>query len=177
MIIYGRSALALGYTNSPLTYAATLDVDAILPAHEVKAMELNDGFWLAQEQTNLELENSGLYFTHIFEEKQVILGIGWFDRIVAITKYLFKYIELYRPASEDLLLTKMMRVDPQDRQDMLFLLKTTEFRPVLFHQLLANPHRPPIPEIEEAFQTNRQWLTTVWLEAEDRGQWTEDGRR
>ncbi len=44
LILYGRAALVLGYTNTPLEYGATMDVDAILPRIEMPAIERNDDF-------------------------------------------------------------------------------------------------------------------------------------
>jgi|GEM_PF-3600164 len=40
--IYGRSALALGYTDAPAETQATLDVDAILPVRDILKIEAND---------------------------------------------------------------------------------------------------------------------------------------
>lgn len=53
LYVYGRSALALGYPNAPAAYHATMDVDAILPARDVRAIEANEDFWQAQEQVDL----------------------------------------------------------------------------------------------------------------------------
>lgn len=36
LIVYARSAFALGYPHSPLAYSVTMHVDAILPASDVK---------------------------------------------------------------------------------------------------------------------------------------------
>src|ERR1017187_8832813 len=47
--IFGRAALALGFPNSPATFATTHDVDAILPLS-----------WLAAEEQNLDCR-SGLH--------------------------------------------------------------------------------------------------------------------
>ena len=63
--IYGRSALALGYPNAPAKFHATMDVDAILPANEVSAIERNEDFWAAQDRVNEKLGDTGLYFTHL----------------------------------------------------------------------------------------------------------------
>lgn len=71
--IFGRAALALGYPASPAAFAATHDVDAILPLVWLGAAGENLDFWEAQQQTNAELEPDGLYLTHLFRESEVIL--------------------------------------------------------------------------------------------------------
>ncbi len=63
LYVYGRSALALGYKEGPQAFHATMDVDAILPARDILSLEANEDFWQAQERTNAELDDSGLYFT------------------------------------------------------------------------------------------------------------------
>ena len=60
---FGRAALALGYAARPAAFAATLDVDAILPRAWLEAADENVDFWMAQQRTNAELEPDGLYLT------------------------------------------------------------------------------------------------------------------
>lgn len=52
LIIYGRSALALGYPHPASVFLVTMDVDAILPSKDLQAIETNDNFWEAQEKVN-----------------------------------------------------------------------------------------------------------------------------
>lgn len=59
LYVYGRSALALGYPGAPAAMHGTMDVDAILPARDILAIEANDDFWRAQEIANTELGDSG----------------------------------------------------------------------------------------------------------------------
>ena len=56
-------------------------------------------------------------------------------------------------------LTKMMRIDPQDRSDMEFLLENGSIstRPQL-EALFARAIIPDIPELQEAFHANAEWL-------------------
>jgi hypothetical protein len=84
LILYGRSALALGFPGAPEDFAATLDVDAILPRIELSALEQNDDFWNALESTNAILEADGLYITHLFVDDQLILTPDWLERIVPV---------------------------------------------------------------------------------------------
>lgn len=161
LYVYGRSALALGYPNAPAAFHATLDVDAILPARDVRAVEADEGFWRAQEQVNRELGDTGLYFTHLFEERQVILTPDWLDHVVPMGGLGFARLALKRPATVDLILSKMMRIDPQDREDVGFLLRQDGVTSAGLERALASARVPDVPEIKEAFAANREWLKEV----------------
>jgi hypothetical protein len=158
LIVYGRSALALGYPNPPADFLVTLDVDAILPSKDLQAIEANDDFWEAQDRVNALFVDSGLYFTHLFEERQVILSLDWLKHLVPIQSFGFKKLRLFRPSTHDLILTKMMRVDPQDREDIQFLLRQADFSSSAFRAALESAQRPDVPEIEEAFIKNAAWM-------------------
>jgi hypothetical protein len=158
LTIYGRSALVLGFSDASAEMAATLDVDAILPARDIALIEANDDFWRAQDLTNQELDETGLYFTHLFEDRQVILRPDWLEHRVPITNPALNRLRLYRPATADLILTKMMRNDPQDRDDIVFLLRQPDFHLKTMREALAQAVVPDIPEIREAFETNCKWL-------------------
>jgi hypothetical protein len=71
--LFGRAALALGYAAGPPAFAATHDVDAILPLAWLAAGDQNLDFWRAQQRANAELEPEGLYVTHLFRELEVRL--------------------------------------------------------------------------------------------------------
>jgi len=161
LIVYGRSALALGYPNPPGDFLVTLDVDAILPSKDLRAIEANDDFWNAQDQVNQLFVNSGLYFTHLFEEKQVILSKDWLKHLVPIQSFGFQQLHLYRPSTHDLILTKMMRVDPQDREDIQFLMQRSDFCPSIFWTVLESAQCPDVPEIEDAFVKNAAWIRNL----------------
>ncbi len=157
LILYGRAALVLGYNNTPPEYGATMDVDAILPLMEMPGLEKNDAFWSALEFTNSELEPSGLYLTHLFAEDQVILSGNWLDHLVAI-HFPATHLQLFRPSTNDLILTKMMRIDPQDRTDIAFLLTHTDVNLSTLNHIIEKAIIPDIPELHEAFQANVNWL-------------------
>jgi len=118
LTLFGRSALALGYSNPPPDYGTTHDVDGIIPA---SSEEPNTDFWLAQQATNAELKNRGLYITHLFSEFDIILQPDWHSQRIALG-LLFSKLKVFRPATIDLLLTKMARGDEQDLEDIAFLL-------------------------------------------------------
>jgi hypothetical protein len=103
LIVYGRSALALGYPHPSADFLVTMDVDAILPLKDLGAIEANDDFWEAQDKVNEVFADSGLYFTHLFEEKQVILTPGWYEAIVPLDAFGFKRLSLNRPSTHDLI--------------------------------------------------------------------------
>ena len=158
MILYGRAALSLGFPEPLAAFQFTLDVDAILPEVEMRAIEEDHSFWDALELTNAELEPAGLYITHLFPDSQVILRPNWLDLIVPIPLTDLRCLMLFRPSTEDLILTKMMRVDPQDRDDIRFLLGHATLTPGTLDEFLSHARIPPIPELEEAFRTNANWL-------------------
>lgn len=162
LILYGRAALALGYPAVPAAFHATMDVDAILPEAEMGAIEADDSFWQAIEKTNHELHSSGLYVTHQFVDSQVILSPDWLEFLVPIDLPLLRWLQLHRPSTEDLILTKMMRVDPQDRDDIRFLLQHAALDTDKLSLLLTSARVPPIPEIQQAFEQNAAWIRTLW---------------
>lgn len=158
LILYGRAALALGFPCPRPSFFATMDVDAILPEVEMAAIDADTSFWEAIEATNAALRPSGLYLTHLFAESQVILRPVWLEQIVPIQLDELRFLRLFRPSAEDLILTKMMRVDPQDREDIKFLLQHADLDSKAMESLLQSARIPDIPEIHEAYQENRAWL-------------------
>ena len=158
LILYGRAALALGFVNSPASFHATLDVDAILPEVAMPMIDADEQFWTAIEKTNEQLEASGLYITHLFTDSQVILSPDWLDRLEAIELSGLNFLELYRPSAEDLILTKMMRIDPQDRSDIEFLVSQCQINVEMLEHLMTSAKIPDIPEIADAFRINARWL-------------------
>lgn len=162
LILYGRAALALGYPDAPDAFHTTMDVDAILPEVEMAAIEADDGFWTAIEKTNQELLASGLYITHLFSDRQLIIRPCWLDRLVPVPMQGLSLLVLQRPSTEDLILTKMMRIDPQDRSDIHFLLTHSNINTDNLENFLNAANIPDIAEIQEAFQANCQWLRTLF---------------
>jgi len=152
--------LALGYIEPPVQFHSTMDVDAILPARDIAAIEQNEDFWQAQMKTNEELSSSGLYFTHLFEDRQVILTPDWMERVVELSGFQFVKLRLFRPSTVDLILTKMMRVDPDDREDIKFLASQSDYTQAELRTALERAIVPPVEEIQEAFEKNRVWLTS-----------------
>lgn len=82
--LFGRSALALGYSPAPAHFHNTKDVDGILPLSWLQPPVGHEDFWRAVQLANSELEADGLYLTHLFREVDVILQPDWLTRRVRI---------------------------------------------------------------------------------------------
>jgi hypothetical protein len=123
LILYGRSAVCLGFNNPPPEAAKTQDVDAIISFAQSKQLESDPAFWDAIEGANAELAAQGLYITHLFSEKGIFLRRDWHQHIVPVVRPALRWLRLFRPATVDLVLTKMMRGnDPQDMADAEFMI-------------------------------------------------------
>ena len=151
MTLFGRAALALGYPDSPAEFAATRDVDAILPLAWLAAEDQNLDFWQAQQRTNAELEPEGLYLTHLFRELEVILTPDWFMRRVRLPQN-FHRLTLFRPSTLDLILTKMARGDENDLTDIHFLLRQERLTPEHLRDAFKRARVPDVPEIQDLFR-------------------------
>ena len=124
LVVYGRASIALGFHEPPEQTTLSLDVDVILRHSHTQMLDADDQFWEAQEAVNVQLDSEGLYMTHLFGEHQVFLRPQWESEIVPTLRPTLKYLRLFRPATLDLLLTKMMRGnDEQDMQDIDFLIR------------------------------------------------------
>ncbi len=154
IVLFGRAALALGYGIQGSVFGVTQDVDAILPAIEMARIEADRQFWEALEAANNELEPTGLYMTHLFTDEQVVLSTDWLQKIVPVRAAVaFGHLDLFRPSGIDLILTKMMRNDPQDVQDIRFLLAQKTITPAQLTGAFSDARVPPVPEIVQIFQT------------------------
>ena len=150
--LFGRAALALGYASSPAAFAATHDVDAILPLAWLEAEDENLDFWEAQQRTNVELEPEGLYITHLFRELEVIVTPDWLNRRVGLPLEL-RRLSVFRPATPDLILTKMARGDENDLADIEFMLTREPQTADQLRAAFARASLPDVPEIHELFRT------------------------
>lgn len=143
--LFGRSALALGYSQVSGHFHNTQDVDGILPLAWLQPPDAHQDFWEAVQRTNVELESDGLYLTHLFRETDVILQPDWMDRRLRIDLGL-RELAVFRPATIDLVLTKMARADDDDLQDIRFLLQQ---EPLTRDQLETAFARARVPDVEE----------------------------
>ena len=153
LILYGRAALQLGFDAPPAEAAQSKDVDAIIPESDLESLSEDDGFWDAQQAVNLALRPQGLYITHLFRADQVFLRPDWEKRLVSITRPPTRWLRLFRPATLDLILTKMMRGnDPLDMSDVAFLIRHDRVTPEQIEEALRDAVIPDLVELRDAFE-------------------------
>jgi hypothetical protein len=153
LVVYGRAAIQLGFNNPPADVAQSKDVDAIVPLVDLETLDRDDGFWDAQQTTNEELRPQGLYITHLFQADQVFLRRDWEEHLVPIHRPVLRWLRLFRPATLDLILTKMMRGDdPQDMEDVAFLIAHDRITPQQIETAIAEAVIPDLEELREAFE-------------------------
>jgi hypothetical protein len=153
LVLYGRAAIALGFKDATDAVKHSLDVDAIIPMSKVEEFKTDSRFWDAQDATNKKLKKDGLYITHLFEAKEVFLRRDWEAHIVSIALSDLRWLRLLRPATLDLILTKMMRGDDeQDMMDVKFFIRHDRVTPVQLETAFANAVIPDLVELHEAFK-------------------------
>jgi hypothetical protein len=140
----------LGYPQSPGHFHNTQDVDGILPLAWLQPPEAHQDFWQAVERANVELEPDGLYLTHLFRETDVILQPDWFNHRVRLEAGL-RNLTIFRPATIDLILTKMARADEDDLQDIRFLLQQEILTRNQLETAFGRARVPDVEEIRELF--------------------------
>lgn len=125
LTVIGKSALWLGYDDAPESFGATLDVDGVVPEIQSAALDEDLSFWKSLAKANEELERIGIYLTHIFEERQIIFRAQWVSERVALRRPPdLRHLRLFRPATLDLILSKMMRGnDPQHLEEIAWLIQ------------------------------------------------------
>lgn len=127
-------------------------MDAIIPLAQLDPLRADEQFWNARDATNAELAARGLYLTHLFTEADVFLLPEWLDRRVPIAGS-FTHLKLLRPATIDLILTKMMRgADPEDLADIEFLLGQEPKADAELRAAFARVRLPDIVELRDAFR-------------------------
>jgi len=153
LVLYGRAAIALGFEESPEGAKHSLDVDVSITMSHVDVFRRDEHFWDAQEATNRNLKKEGLYVTHLFEAKEVFLRRDWEEHLVPIALPGLRWIRLFRPATLDFILTKMMRGnDEQDMADVKFLVLQDHISPADLETAFANMVIPDIVELRDAFE-------------------------
>jgi hypothetical protein len=106
------------------------------------------------QRTNAQLDPDGLYLTHLFRELDVILQADWISRRLRLELGLAK-LAVFRPATIDLILTKMARADEDDLQDIRFLLMQEPLTGDQLETAFARARVPDVPEIQELFNRAR----------------------
>jgi hypothetical protein len=152
LVVYGRGALCLGYAQPRTEFLNTQDVDGIIRWRQLDELVNDERFWDAVDLTNERLESKGLYITHLFQEDQVFLRPEWEQHIVPVLCPPTRWLKLFRPATIDLILTKMMRGDdPQDMADVEFLIRHDHITPEQMEPAFATVRMPDIQELHDAF--------------------------
>ena len=157
LVVYGKSAIHLLFEGDR-RISLTNDVDLIVPEVQVHLFDKRIDFWDALEKTNQDLEKSSLYLTHIFDEKQIILQPNWYSNKVKIQTDELNYLNIFVPSPLDLIITKMMRVDPLDRSDIVFIFENAEIKPQDLRRYCIEAVCPDQAGIRDAFENNKVWL-------------------
>jgi len=151
IVLFGRAALALGFGDFGRRFCTTQDVDAILPTVEMARIESDTQFWEAIEKTNLKLEPSGLYVSHLFTDRQIALTANWLEKAVEIPSSEYRFLRLRRPSSIDLIMTKMMRNDREDLDDIRFILEHEIISPISLEVGFKSARELEVPELQANF--------------------------
>jgi hypothetical protein len=168
LVIYGRAAIALGFEDAPEAVSRTLDVDVIIPVTQLDSFREDSNFWDAQEAANRELDKEGLYITHIFQADQVFLRRNWEQQIVPVLRPATRWLRLFRPATLDLILTKMMRGDDaQDVADIAFLIRHDGVTLEQIESALADAVIPDVQELRDAVERAKPIVRQLALEAQE----------
>ena len=141
----------MGFGDSGAQFGKTQDVDAILPNVEMSKIESDGQFWKAIELTNKSLEPSGLYLSHLFTDRQIAITPDWLDRIVGIPSSGYRFLRLFRPSAVDLILTKMMRNDREDLNDIRFIMAQERVSESELGAAFRSTRQLEIPEQQEIF--------------------------
>ena len=153
LVIYGRAAIALGFPDPPIETTNSLDVDVILRDSHTATLDADDQFWEAQEAVNAQLDRDGLYMTHLFGEQQVFLRRQWESEIVPALRPTLHHLRLFRPATLDLILTKMMRGnDEQDMQDVDFMIRHDKVTVQQIQDVFRDAVIPDCVELRDAYE-------------------------
>lgn len=156
LVLYGRASVWLGFDRPPPDVGATKDVDAIIRMSQLDDIVNDSQFWDARDEVNRRLESEGLYITHLFQEDQVFRRPNWLEHIVPVTRPTTQKLELFRPATIDLILTKMMRGDDEwDMQDIDFMIRHDRLSEAVLKQAMDIAIIPDLQEYRDAFAKAR----------------------
>lgn len=152
LVVYGRAALWLGFNSPPPEAARTQDVDAIISTLQENELAADSRFWDAIEAANAELAERGLYITHLFSEREVFLRRNWEEGLVALSLPSLRWLRVSRPATIDLVLSKMMRGnDPQDMADAGFMIRHDRISEAQLQEAFTQMKPIELVELRDAF--------------------------
>jgi hypothetical protein len=123
VIVFGSAALLLDRRCAErLQGRVTNDIDIIIPAGREMSIDADANFWGAIDAVNKELAPEGLYISHIFPERDVVLSANWHEYLQLVDAP-FEKLTVMRPRMLDLILSKMGRGDAQDVDDVRKMLR------------------------------------------------------
>ena len=157
LTLYGRAALHLGFEQAMREHALSRDVDAVLWMGQAEELDATTNFWPAIDALNKQLADQDLFISHFFTEDQVILRPDWRENRVRI-RGPWRHLALYRLGDIDLLLSKLMRDDPIDREDALFIVSCAGLSRADVEKALPEARIPDVPEIREQFELSSKKL-------------------
>lgn len=150
LTLYGRAALQLGFEQALPEHAMSRDVDAVLWMGQAEFLNETTDFWRAVDALNADFADQELYISHFFTEDQVILRPDWREHRVRIEGP-WRRLSIYRLGDLDLLLSKLMRDDPIDREDALFIVRSARLSREAIEEALDAARIPEVPDIREQF--------------------------
>ncbi|MSU64119.1 MAG: hypothetical protein EXS31_17290 [Pedosphaera sp.] len=166
LVIYGRAAIALGFDGPPDSVKHSLDVDGIISVSQAPLLRGDSNFWDAQEATNAELDKEGLYITHLFEADQVFLRRDWEQHLLPVARPPVRWLRLFRPATLDLILTKMMRGDDaQDMEDIAFMIGHDRVTEAQIEAAFDQAVIPDLKELRDAFEQAKPRVREIAMRA------------
>ena len=151
LTLYGRAALQLGFDDSIEEHALTKDVDAVFQIGQAEMLLAQTNFWEAIEAVNQALSDQELYISHFFTEDQIVRTKNWLGNRIRIKRN-WKNLLLYRLGDIDLLLSKLMRDDPIDRKDAIFIVKSANLKREQIITALQEAFVPDVPDIREQLE-------------------------
>jgi hypothetical protein len=162
LVLYGRSAIWLGFDNTPAETAATKDIDGIIELAHLDELVHDEQFWDARDAVNAELNGEGLYITHLFQENQVFLRKTWREHLISINRLPVRHLRLFRPATIDLLLTKMMRGnDEADFDDIRFFIQHDHLTRLEIERAFADMQPIELVELQDAFDRAKPFVLAM----------------
>ena len=151
LTLYGRAAFHLGFPEwHGQEFLQSRDVDAVLWLGQAEELNKKTNFWEAVEEVNRRLAERELYISHFFTENQVVLTSEWRRQRTPLEGE-WHHLNLYRLGNIDLLLSKLMRNDPLDQNDALFLAHTANLSGEEIKRAIREARVPLVPEIQEQF--------------------------
>lgn len=151
LTLYGRAAFQIGFKEGiEHEFLQSRDVDAVLWLGQAEELNEQTNFWEAVDETNRRLADHELYISHFFTEDQVVLQPDWRAHRVGLQGS-WSHLSLYRLGDLDLLLSKLMRNDPLDQRDALFLARHAGLPRENIERAVRSARIPAVPEIQDQF--------------------------